>query len=461
MSGRLMTRLDVAEIRKDFALLRMPFHGKPMHYLDSAVSGQTPEPVIERMAHYQRFEHTNVHRGVSTLSQEATDRFEEAREKVRAFLHAPSLKQIIWTRGTTESLNLVAQSWGRANIQAGDEILLSAMEHHSNIVPWQMLANEKGASIKVIPMDDRGVLDLDALNTLLTPRVKVLGLTQVSNVLGTVNPVKEIIAAAHAKGVVVVVDGAQAVPHMGVDVVDLDADFYAFSGHKLSGPTGIGVLYGKKELLEAMPPWQGGGSMILSVSWEKTTYMGIPGKFEAGTPPIAEAIGLGAAIDYLNALGLDRIAAHERELLEYATKELSQIEGLRIIGTAPDKASVLSFVMEGIHPHDVGSILDHEGVVVRAGHHCAQPVMKRFNIPATTRASFAYFNDQDDVDALVAAIRKVKEIFGDDSGPSADAVAGLGPDTTWGSTRGFDACVESEEAKRPGGPPSSMTGEPS
>ncbi len=456
-----MTRLDVAEIRKDFALLRMPFHGKPMHYLDSAVSGQTPEPVIERMAHYQRFEHTNVHRGVSTLSQEATDRFEEAREKVRAFLHAPSLKQIIWTRGTTESLNLVAQSWGRANIQAGDEILLSAMEHHSNIVPWQMLANEKGASIKVIPMDDRGVLDLDALNTLLTPRVKVLGLTQVSNVLGTVNPVKEIIAAAHAKGVVVVVDGAQAVPHMGVDVVDLDADFYAFSGHKLSGPTGIGVLYGKKELLEAMPPWQGGGSMILSVSWEKTTYMGIPGKFEAGTPPIAEAIGLGAAIDYLNALGLDRIAAHERELLEYATKELSQIEGLRIIGTAPDKASVLSFVMEGIHPHDVGSILDHEGVVVRAGHHCAQPVMKRFNIPATTRASFAYFNDQDDVDALVAAIRKVKEIFGDDSGPSADAVAGLGPDTTWGSTRGFDACVESEEAKRPGGPPSSMTGEPS
>ncbi len=456
-----MTRLDVAEIRKDFALLRMPFHGKPMHYLDSAVSGQTPEPVVERMAHYQRFEHTNVHRGVSTLSQEATDRFEEAREKVRAFLHAPSLKQIIWTRGTTESLNLVAQSWGRANIQAGDEILLSAMEHHSNIVPWQMLANEKGASIKVIPMDDRGVLDLDALNTLLTPRVKVLGLTQVSNVLGTVNPVKEIIAAAHAKGVVVVVDGAQAVPHMGVDVVDLDADFYAFSGHKLSGPTGIGVLYGKKELLEAMPPWQGGGSMILSVSWEKTTYMGIPGKFEAGTPPIAEAIGLGAAIDYLNALGLDRIAAHERELLEYATKELSQIEGLRIIGTAPDKASVLSFVLEGIHPHDVGSILDHEGVVVRAGHHCAQPVMKRFNIPATTRASFAYFNDQDDVDALVAAIRKVKEIFGDDSGPSADAVAGLGPDTTWGSTRGFDACVESEEAKRPGGPPSSMTGEPS
>ncbi|MBL0210451.1 MAG: cysteine desulfurase [Holophagaceae bacterium] len=420
MSGPVLTPLDVEKIRTDFPLLSVPFHGKPMHYLDSAVSGQMPNSVIERMAHYQRFEHTNVHRGVSTLSQEATDRFEEAREKVRAFLHAPSAKQIIWTRGATEALNLVAQSWGRANVQEGDEILLSAMEHHSNIVPWQMLAAEKGASIKVIPMDDRGVLDLDALEALLTPRVKVVGITHVSNVLGTVNPLKKIIAAAHAKSIVVVVDGAQAVPHIPVDVVDLDADFYAFSGHKLSGPTGIGVLYGKKELLEAMPPWQGGGSMILSVSWEKTTYMGIPGKFEAGTPPIAEAIGLGAAIDYLNAIGLDRIAAHEHALLEYATKELGKIEGLRVIGTAPGKASVLSFVLDGIHPHDVGSILDHEGVVVRAGHHCAQPVMKRFDIPATTRASFAYFNDREDVDALVAAIRQVKEIFGADSFNSAE-----------------------------------------
>ncbi len=420
MNERLLTPLDVATLRKDFALLTTPFQGKPLHYLDSAVSGQMPNAVIERMAHYQRFEHTNVHRGVSTLSQEATDRFEEAREKVRAFLHAPSLNQIIWTRGTTESLNLVAQSWGRANIKAGDEILLSAMEHHSNIVPWQMLATEKGASIKVIPMDDRGVLDLDALNTLLTPRVKILGITHVSNVLGTVNPVKEIIAAAHAKGILVVVDGAQAVPHLAVDVVDLDADFYAFSGHKLSGPTGIGVLYGKKELLEAMPPWQGGGSMILSVSWEKTTYMGIPGKFEAGTPPITEAIGLGAALDYLKAIGLERIAAHEQELLDYATQKLNKIEGLRIIGTAPNKASVLSFVLEGIHPHDVGSILDHEGVVVRAGHHCAQPVMKRFDIPATTRASFAYFNDRDDIDALVAGIHQVKDIFGTDSDGSAE-----------------------------------------
>ncbi len=420
MSGPVLAPLDVAQIRKEFSLLCTPFHGKPLHYLDSAVSGQMPNAVIERMAHYQRFEHTNVHRGVSTLSQEATDRFEEAREKVRAFIHAPSAKQIIWTRGTTESLNLVAQSWGRANLKAGDEILLSAMEHHSNIVPWQMLATEKGASIKVIPMDDRGVLDLDSLDEMLTPRVRVLGITHVSNVLGTVNPLKEIIAAAHAKGVVVVVDGAQAVPHIAVDVMALDADFYAFSGHKLSGPTGVGVLYGKKELLESMPPWQGGGSMILSVSWEKTTFMGIPGKFEAGTPPIAEAIGLGAAIEYLNSIGLDRIAAHEHALLDYATKELNNIEGLRIIGTAPGKASVLSFVLDGIHPHDVGSILDHEGVVVRAGHHCAQPVMKRFDIPATTRASFAYFNDQADVDALVAAIHQVKDIFGADSFNSAE-----------------------------------------
>ena len=412
MSELVLTPLDVTKIRQDFPLLTTPFHGKPLHYLDSAVSGQMPNAVIERMAHYQRFEHTNVHRGVSTLSQEATDRFEEAREKVRAFLKAPSAKQIVWTNGTTESLNLVAQSWGRSNIKDGDEILLSAMEHHANIVPWQMLAIEKGATIRVIPMDDRGVLELDGLEQLLTPRTKVLGITHVSNVLGTVNPIKEIASRAHAKGVVVVVDGAQAVPHIPVDVVDLDADFYAFSGHKLSGPTGIGVLYGKKELLEAMPPWQGGGNMILSVAWEKTTYMGIPGRFEAGTPPIAEAIGLGAAIDYLNGLGLERISAHEHALLDYATAELSKIEGLRIIGTAPGKASVLSFVLEGIHPHDVGSILDHEGVVVRAGHHCAQPVMTRFGLPATTRASFAYFNNMEDVEALVAGIRQVKEIFG-------------------------------------------------
>jgi len=404
--------LDIAAIRRDFPLLTEPFHGRPLVYLDSAVSGQVPQQVIARMDHYQAHEHTNVHRGVSTLSQEATDRYEEAREKVRSFLNAASAKEIIWTRGTTEAINLVAQTFGRQNIHEGDEILLSAMEHHADIVPWQMLAEERGAKIRVIPMNDAGELILDELDKLLTPRTKILGVVHVSNVLGTINPVKEIIARAHAKGVPVLVDGAQAVPHLAVDVRDLDADFYAFSGHKLSGPTGIGVLYGKKALLEKMPPWHGGGSMILSVSWEKTTYIGLPGKFEAGTPAITQAIGLGAALDYIQALGLDRIAAHEHELLVYATERLSAIPGLRIIGNAKEKASVISFVLEGIHPHDVGSILDHEGIVVRAGHHCAQPVMQRMGVPATTRASFAYFNTREEVDALVAGILKVKEIFG-------------------------------------------------
>jgi cysteine desulfurase/selenocysteine lyase len=412
---RIMTTLetlDITRIRADFPILARPYKDRRLVYVDSAVSGLMPRSVNERIAKYQAFEHTNVHRGVSQLSQEATDRFEEAREKVRSFLNAPSTKQIIWTRGTTESINLVAQTYGRQHVQAGDEILLSAMEHHSNIVPWQLLAEERGAKIRVIPMNDAGELLLDGLEELLTDRTRMLGITQVSNVLGTINPLKEIIARAHAKGVPVLVDGAQAVPHLAVDVQDLDADFYVFSGHKLMGPTGIGVLYGKKEHLEAMPPWQGGGSMILSVSWEKTTFIGPPGKFEAGTPPIAQAIGLGAAIDYLRTLGLDRIAAHGHDLLDYATARVSSIPGLRIIGEAKAKASVLSFVIEGVHPHDVGTILDHEGIVVRAGHHCAQPVMKRLNIPATTRASFACFNDRDDVDALVEGILKVKEIFG-------------------------------------------------
>jgi cysteine desulfurase/selenocysteine lyase len=412
---RIMTTLetlDITRIREDFPILARPYKDRRLVYVDSAVSGLMPRSVNERIAQYQAFEHTNVHRGVSQLSQEATDRFEEAREKVRSFLNAPSTKQIIWTRGTTESINLVAQTYGRQHVHAGDEILLSAMEHHSNIVPWQLLAEERGAKIRVIPMNDAGELLLDGLEELLTDRTRMLGITQVSNVLGTINPLKEIIARAHAKGVPVLVDGAQAVPHLAVDVQDLDADFYVFSGHKLMGPTGIGVLYGKKEHLDAMPPWQGGGSMILSVSWEKTTFIGSPGKFEAGTPPIAQAIGLGAAIDYLRTLGLDRIAAHGHDLLDYATARVSSIPGLRIIGEAKAKASVLSFVIEGVHPHDVGTILDHEGIVVRAGHHCAQPVMKRLNIPATTRASFACFNDRDDVDALVEGILKVKEIFG-------------------------------------------------
>jgi cysteine desulfurase/selenocysteine lyase len=411
MSTETFHPLDVARIRQDFPVLCQPFHGKPLIYLDSAVSGLTPKPVVDRVSHYQSFEHTNVHRGVSTLSQEATDRFEEAREKVRAFINAPSAAQIIWTRGTTESINLVAQTFGRTRVGEGDEILLSAMEHHSNIVPWQMLAEEKGARIRVIPMTDEGELILDDLDTLLTDRTRILGVTHVSNVLGTINPVKEIIRRAHARNVPVLVDGAQGVPHLPVDVTDLDADFYAFSGHKMGGPTGIGVLYGRRELLEAMPPWQGGGSMILSVSWEKTSFIGLPSKFEAGTPAIAQAIGLGAAVDYIQALGLERIAAHEHALLAYATDRLRTIPDLRIIGQARNKASVLSFVLDDIHPHDIGSILDHEGIVVRAGHHCAQPVMKRLAIPATTRASFSYFNTMEEIDALVSGILKVQEIF--------------------------------------------------
>jgi cysteine desulfurase / selenocysteine lyase len=403
--------LDLPTIRRDFPLLSRLLNGRHVVYLDSAVSGQMPLPVIERVTRYEREEHTNVHRGVSTLSQEATDHFEAAREKVRRFIGAGSAREIVWTRGTTEAINLVAQTFGRQRVQAGDEILLSAMEHHANIVPWQMLAEEKGATIKVIPMTDGGELVLDGLDGLLSARTKLLGLVHVSNVLGTVNPVKEIIARAHAKGVPVLVDGAQAVPHMPVDVQDLDADFYAFSGHKLSGPTGIGALYGKLAHLEAMPPWHGGGNMIRSVTWEKTTYMAAPGKFEAGTPPIAAAIGLGAAIDYLTALGLDRIGAHEHELLAYATERLERIPGLRILGKARHKASVISFVVEGIHAHDMGSLLDGEGVVVRAGHHCAQPVMARFNVPATTRASFAYFNTREDVDVLVSAVLKAIELF--------------------------------------------------
>jgi len=403
--------LDVTAIRRDFPLLSRVLNGKPVVYLDSAVSGQMPLCAIERMAKYERDEHTNVHRGVSTLSQQATDFYEAAREKVRRFLGAASVREIVWTRGTTEAINLVAQTFGRKAVLAGDEILVSAMEHHANIVPWQMLAQEKGATLKVIPITDDGELILESLDELITERTKLLAVTHVSNVLGTVNPIKEIIARAHAKGVPVLVDGAQAVPHLKVDVQDLDADFYVFSGHKLSGPTGIGALYGKLAHLEAMPPWHGGGNMIRSVTWEKTTYMAAPGKFEAGTPPIAAAIGLGAALDYLTNLGLDRIAAQEHDLLVYATERLERIPGLRILGKAPDKASVISFVVEGIHPHDLGSLLDGEGVVIRAGHHCAQPLMARYNVPATTRASFAYFNTREEVDILVSAVEKAIELF--------------------------------------------------
>ena len=403
--------LDIAKIRKDFPLLHKPYHGKRLAYLDSAVSSQMPRLAIDKMISYMETEHTNVHRGVSRLSQEATDSFEVARNKVRAFINAPSSKQIIWTRGATEAINLVSQTWGRANISEGDEILLSAMEHHSNIVPWQLLAEGKGAKISVIPMNDKGELMLEALPNLFTDRTRIVGITHVSNALGTINPVKEIISTAHSRGVLVLVDGAQSVPHMRVDVQELDADFFVFSGHKMCGPTGIGVLYAKQELLEAMPPWHGGGSMILSVSWEKTLFMPPPAKFEAGTPNIAGAIGLGASIDYLGNIGIDEISAWENHLLQVATERLLRIDGLKIIGNAKEKAGIISFVLEGIHPHDVGSILDLEGVVVRAGHHCAQPVMQYFCIPATTRASFSLFNGEEDIDALVCGIQKVMEIF--------------------------------------------------
>ncbi len=406
------TPLDVERIRQDFPLLVTPFKGRPLHYLDSAVSGLMPKVAIERMARYQALEHTNVHRGVSTLSQEATDHFEAAREKVRGLLNAPSAKSIVWTRGATEAINLVAQSWGRTHLKTGDEILLSAMEHHANIVPWQLLAQEVGAILKVIPMDANGELILDHLDRLITERTRLVGVVHVSNVLGTVNPVKAIVQAAHAKGAVVLVDGAQAVPHLAVDVQDLDCDFYVFSGHKLSGPTGIGALYGKKSLLDAMPPWHGGGNMILSVTWEGSTFMPAPQKFEAGTPPIAQAIALGASIDYLKGLGFEAIAAHEHALLECATARLLEVPGLKILGNQEGKAAVISFVLEGVHPHDIGSILDHENVVVRAGHHCAQPVMRHFQVPATTRASLAYFNHAEDVDALLRGLHKVREIFG-------------------------------------------------
>ena len=404
---------SVSHIRKDFPLLSRSFHQKPLYYLDSAVSGQMPTSVIERMRQYEMYEHTNVHRGVSTLSQEATDHFERARETVARFLNSGSPKEIIWTRGTTEAINLVAQTWGRQNIQAGDVICLTEMEHHANIVPWQMLAQSVGAHLVIIPVSDRGELCLDQLCKILSPKTKLLALTHVSNVLGTINPIKKIIAEAKQQvpSLKVLVDGAQAVAHLPVDVRDLGADFYTFSGHKLSGPTGIGVLYGRKTLLDNMPPWHGGGNMILSVTWDKTTYIETPGKFEAGTPPIAAAIGLGEAIEYLSKLNPQDVHDQEQHLLYRASEGLKKIPGLRILGESPDKVSLISFVVEGVHPHDLGTLLDHEGIVIRAGHHCAQPLMTRFRVPATTRASIAYFNNEEDIEALIHATRKSVEMF--------------------------------------------------
>jgi cysteine desulfurase/selenocysteine lyase len=407
------TPLDVARLRADFPILaNVRPHGKPLAYLDNGASSQMPRQVIDRMVRYREWEHANIHRGVHTLSQVATEAYEEARGKVRRFLNAAEDREIVFTSNVTDAINLVMQGYGRKFIGAGDEIILTHLEHHANIVPWQMLCEEKGARLRVAPINDAGEVIVAEYRELFNPRTKFVAMTHVSNALGTVNPVKDMIATAHGHGVPVLVDGAQAVQHMKVDVRDLDADFYGFTGHKLFGPTGIGALYGKAKRLEAMQPYKGGGDMILSVTFEKTTYNAIPHKFEAGTPPIAEAIGLGAAIDYVNAVGLDRIAAHEHALLEYATAALAAIPGVRIIGTARDKTAVISFYVGDVHPHDVGTILDHEGIAVRTGHHCAQPVMQRFGVPATARASFAFYNTFDEVDALAAGIRKVQKLFG-------------------------------------------------
>ena len=403
--------LDAAQVRKDFPVLHQLVNGKPLVYLDNGATSQKPQCVIDALVRYYTTDNANVHRGVHTLSQRATDDYENARSKIRGFLNAASDQEIIYTRGTTESINLVAQTFGRQNIGPGDEIIVSNMEHHSNIVPWQILCEEKGAILRVVPIDDSGELLVDEFESMLGPRTKLVSITHVSNALGTIVPAERIVELSHAQGVPVLLDGAQAVPHMQVDVRSLDCDFYVFSGHKLFGPTGIGVLYGKAELLDSMPPYQGGGEMIKSVTFEKTLYADLPYKFEAGTPNIAGAIGLGEAIDYVESLGYDRIMAHEQELLDYGSRALSSIEGLQIIGTAAHKSGILSFVLNGVHPHDIGTILDIEGIAVRTGHHCAQPVMDRFQIPATARASLAMYNTKEDIDALVLGIDRVLEVF--------------------------------------------------
>ncbi len=402
---------DVERIRKDFPVLRQTVNGKPLVYLDNAASSQVPMMVIERGAQYIEQEHSNIHRGVHYLSMKATTAYEGAREKVKRFINARDVKECIFVRGATEGINLVMHGYGRKFIGAGDEIVISEMEHHANIVPWQMLCEEKGAKLRVIPMNDAGELLLDEYDALLNDRTKLVAVAHVSNALGTVNPIKEMIERAHKYGVPVLIDGAQMAPHGKVDVQDLDCDFYAFSGHKMFAPTGSGVVYGKARLLEQMNPFQGGGDMIKSVTFEKTTYADLPNKFEAGTPAIASQIGLGAAIDYLNIIGREKAAAYEHELLSYATERLSAIEGVRIIGTAKEKLSVLSFTIENVHPHDIGTILDQQGIAVRAGHHCAQPVMQHFKIPATARASFAFYNTKQEVDVLASAIEKVIEVF--------------------------------------------------
>ena len=405
-------RLDVESIRKDFPILGLKVKGKPLVYLDNAASSQMPQPVLDRWVRYQTTQHSNINRAVHHLSGIATAEYEAARRKLRAFINAKEDREVIFTSGTTDAINLVAHGYGRKFIGAGDEIVLTTLEHHSNIVPWQMVAEEKGAKIRVVPVNDRGELIQEEYLKLLGQRTKLVAVGHVSNALGTINPVREMIQAAHGKGIPVLLDGAQAAPHMQLDMQALDCDFYAFSGHKMFGPTGIGILYGKARWLEKMQPFKGGGDMILSVTFEKTTYNVPPHKFEAGTPPIAAAITLGAAVDYIQGVGIERIHAHETDLLDYATDQVNRLPGVRIIGTTERKAAVLSFIVDGVHPHDVGTLLNEEGVAIRTGHHCAQPVMRRFGIPATSRASFAFYNTHSEVDALVAGIRKVQKVFG-------------------------------------------------
>jgi cysteine desulfurase/selenocysteine lyase len=405
------TEFDVYKIRAEFPILARKVHNKPLVYLDNAATSQKPQAVIDAIVHYYTTENANIHRGVHALSELATESYERARAVVQRFVNAAEPSEIIFVRGATEGINLVAQTWGRTHVGCGDEIVISTMEHHSGIVPWQMLCEQQGARLRVAPINDDGELLLDEFEKLLGPKTKLVSLVHVSNALGTVNPVRMVVEMAHRWNARVLLDGAQAVPHMPVDVRALDCDFYTFSGHKVYGPTGIGALYGKAELLEAMPPYQGGGDMISSVTFEKTLYNRVPHKFEAGTPHVSGAIGLGAALEYVTAIGLDRIARHEHKLLAYGTELLLAIPGLRLIGTAREKEGVLSFVLEGVHPHDIGTVLDQEGIAIRTGHHCAQPVMQRFGVPATARASLALNNTKEEIDALVAGLQKVKEVF--------------------------------------------------
>jgi cysteine desulfurase/selenocysteine lyase len=403
--------LDVDAVRRDFPILHRRVHDRPLVYLDNAATTQKPRRVIDRLADYYREENANIHRGVHLLSVEATDAYDAARERVRLFINAADAREVVFVRGASEAINLVAATYGRRHVAAGDEVVVSEMEHHSNIVPWQMLCEEKGARLRVIPISDAGELRLDEYERLLGPRTRLVSVAHVSNALGTVNPVGEVVRLAHARGIPVLIDGAQAVAHMAVDVQELGCDFYAFSGHKVFGPTGIGVLYGRAALLDSMPPYQGGGDMIRSVTFERTTYNELPYKFEAGTPNIAGAVGLAAAVDYLTGVGLDLVATHEHDLLEYGTAALSTLPGLRLTGTAARKAGILAFVMDDIHPHDIGTILDRDGIAVRAGHHCCQPLMGRLGVPATVRASLALYNTREEIDALVASLRSVREVF--------------------------------------------------